>query len=76
MAAYPGKAECFSHFYESSLKYGRVDVTIDSAIQNSPNLEVFWQARYNSVIKEEAEKLPEDCPESHGTLKFELTYRN
>ena len=76
MAAYSGDALCYSHFYESSLKYGRVDVVIDDAIQDSPNLEVFWQARLNSVRGDEIDDLPEVCPDTHGTLKFELTYRN
>ena len=76
MAAYSGEASCYSHFYESSLKYGRVDVVIDGAIQDSPNLEVFWQARLNSVRDDEIQDLPEECPDTHGILKFELTYRN
>jgi hypothetical protein len=79
MAAYidPGNnLYCYSHFYESSLLYGRVDVVVDDAIKNSPNLDIFWQARVNTVVPAKNDTLPTDCPQQHGELQFELTYRN
>jgi len=68
---------CLSLLYESSLKYGRVEVVYDDAIlDQSPSLEVFWNARLNTVIAEKEEERPEECPEKHGEFKIELTYRN
>ena len=75
MVAY--NATCLSLLYESSLKYGRVEVVYDDAIlEQSPSLEIFWNARLNTVIAEKEEDLPEECPEKHGEFKIELTYRN